>query len=144
MSRVDLVFFVLFVDRFMIESEVKFLMYICKWGKKVVFVVNKMDLFFDFGDVDEVVVFVKENVMWLFSVSDFAVFFVSSRNVFKAKKADLLNYVNLCVFVESGFGKFEDYVMLFLGGLGECVGEVLWFKFLMLFNVSEFLFNVVE
>ena len=41
--RADLVLFVLSADRPMTESEVKFLSYIRKWGKKVIFVVNKCD-----------------------------------------------------------------------------------------------------
>ena len=46
--------FVLSADRLMTESEVKFLSYIRKWGKKVAFVVNKCDRLENQGEVDEV------------------------------------------------------------------------------------------
>ncbi len=42
MPRSDLVLFVMSADRPFTESEVKFLRYIRQWGKKVVFVVNKV------------------------------------------------------------------------------------------------------
>ena len=42
--RADMVLFVLSSDRPFTESEVKFLEYIRKWGKKVIFVVNKVSL----------------------------------------------------------------------------------------------------
>ena len=142
--RADLVLFVLSADRPMTESEVKFLTYIRKWGKKVVFVVNKTDLLSDLGDVDEVVAFVKENATRLLSVSDPAVLPVSSRNALKAKKADSSNYANSRAFVESGFGKFEDYVMSFLGGSGERAGEALRLKLSTPLNVSELLLNAAE
>ena len=42
--RADLVLFVLSADRPFTESEVNFLKYIRQWGKKVVFLVNKVGL----------------------------------------------------------------------------------------------------
>ena len=42
MPRSDLVLFVMSADRPFTESEVKFLRYIRQWGKKVVFVLNKV------------------------------------------------------------------------------------------------------
>ena len=59
--RADLVLFVLSADRPMTESEVKFLSYIKKWGKKVVFVLNKCDLLETDEDRKEVVQFVRDN-----------------------------------------------------------------------------------
>ena len=43
--RADLVLFVISADRPFTESEVNFLKYIRQWGKKVVFLVNKVRLF---------------------------------------------------------------------------------------------------
>ncbi len=40
--RADLVIFVMSADRPFAESEVNFLRYIRKWGKKIIFVVNKV------------------------------------------------------------------------------------------------------
>jgi len=52
---------VLSADRPMTESEVKFLTYIRKWGKKVVFVLNKVDTLESVEDVEEVRKFVQDN-----------------------------------------------------------------------------------
>ena len=141
--RADLVLFVLSADRPMTESEVKFLTYIRKWGKKVVFVVNKTDLLESERDVDEVMKFVKENATRLLGVSDPAVLPVSSRNALKAKKRGG-RYARDSEFISSRFGEFEDYVMSFLGGSGARAGEALRLKLSTPLNVSELLLNAAE
>mmetsp|Transcript_9173 Transcript_9173/g.30238 ORF Transcript_9173/g.30238 Transcript_9173/m.30238 type:complete len:882 (-) Transcript_9173:83-2728(-) len=141
--RADLVLFVLSADRPMTESEVKFLTYIRKWGKKVVFVVNKTDLLDSERDVDEVMKFVKENATRLLGVSDPAVLPVSSRNALKAKKRGG-SYARDSEFISSRFGEFEDYVMSFLGGSGARAGEALRLKLSTPLNVSELLLNAAE
>jgi small GTP-binding protein len=141
--RADLVLFVLSADRPMTESEVKFLTYIRKWGKKVVFVVNKTDLLESERDVDEVMKFVKENATRLLGVSDPAVLPVSSRNALKAKKRGG-SYARDSEFISSRFGAFEDYVVSFLGGSGARAGEALQLKLSTPLNVSELLLNAAE
>jgi len=141
--RADLVLFVLSADRPMTESEVKFLTYIRKWGKKVVFVVNKTDLLESERDVDEVMRFVKENATRLLGVSDPAVLPVSSRNALKAKKRGG-SYARDSEFISSRFGAFEDYVVSFLGGSGARAGEALRLKLSTPLNVSELLLNAAE
>ena len=141
--RADLVLFVLSADRPMTESEVKFLTYIRKWGKKVVFVVNKTDLLESERDVDEVMKFVKENATRLLGVSDPAVLPVSSRNALKAKKRGG-SYARDSEFIASRFGAFEDYVTSFLGGSGERAGEALRLKLSTPLNVGELLLNAAE
>jgi len=141
--RADLVLFVLSADRPMTESEVKFLTYIRKWGKKVVFVVNKTDLLESERDVDEVMKFVKENATRLLGVSDPAVLPVSSRNALKAKKRGG-SYARDSEFISSRFGAFEDYVVSFLGGSGARAGEALRLKLSTPLNVSELLLNAAE
>jgi len=141
--RADLVLFVLSADRPMTESEVKFLTYIRKWGKKVVFVVNKTDLLETERDVDEVMRFVKENATRLLGVSDPAVLPVSSRNALKAKKRGG-SYARDSEFISSRFGAFEDYVVSFLGGSGARAGEALRLKLSTPLNVSELLLNAAE
>jgi len=141
--RADLVLFVLSADRPMTESEVKFLTYIRKWGKKVVFVVNKTDLLENERDVDEVMRFVKENATRLLGVSDPAVLPVSSRNALKAKKRGG-SYARDSEFISSRFGAFEDYVVSFLGGSGARAGEALRLKLSTPLNVSELLLNAAE
>jgi small GTP-binding protein len=142
--RADLVLFVLSADRPMTESEVKFLTYIRKWGKKVVFVVNKTDLLSEPSDVKEVMTFVKDNAERLLGVTNPAVLPVSSRNALKAKKSAGAAYGKSEAFIQSGFGKFEDYVMSFLGGTGERAGEALRLKLSTPLNVGELLLTAAE
>ncbi|KFM26711.1 Uncharacterized protein in xynA 3'region [Auxenochlorella protothecoides] len=56
--RADLVLFVMSADRPFTDSEVRFLRYIRRWGKKVVFLVNKVDVLGAEGEVEEVRAFV--------------------------------------------------------------------------------------
>lgn len=52
--RADLVLFIMSADRPFTDSEVQFLRYIKQWGKKIVFVLNKVDIFDSVDDVDQV------------------------------------------------------------------------------------------
>ena len=63
--RADLVLFVTSIDRPLSESERKFLEYIREWGKKVVFVLNKIDTKSD-EEVAQVVEYLKSNVRTIF------------------------------------------------------------------------------
>src|ERR687890_901737 len=58
--RSDLVLFVTSADRPFTESERAFLEQIREWGKKIVFIVNKVDILQP-SEVDQVVAFVREN-----------------------------------------------------------------------------------
>ena len=89
--RADLVLFVLSADRPMTESEVKFLSYIRKWGKKVAFVVNKCDRLENQGEVDEVSGFVADNAERLLGVTDPAVLPVSAKAALAAKEKAAAN-----------------------------------------------------
>ena len=60
--RADLVLFVTSSDRPFSESEREFLELISTWRKKVVFVLNKIDLFEDERQLNEVVDFIRTNV----------------------------------------------------------------------------------
>jgi small GTP-binding protein len=109
--RADLVLFVLSADRPMTESEVKFLKYIRKWGKKVLFVVNKCDRLDGVDEVNEVRAFVADNAERLLGVTDPAVMPVSAKNALERKqKGRSLD--------GSGFDELEEYVLSFLGGGG--------------------------
>eukprot|EP00887_Chlorella_sp_A99_P006611 scaffold3.g6611.t1 len=85
--RADLVLFVLSADRPFTDSEVRFLKYVRQWGKKVVFVVNKVDLLSSEAEVDEVVGFVRENAGRLLDVRDARVLPISARAAMEAKLA---------------------------------------------------------
>lgn len=67
------------------RAQVRFLRYIKQWGKKVVFVVNKVDIFDRSSDVDEVVDFVAGNARTLLAVDSAQVFPVSARMALAAK-----------------------------------------------------------
>ena len=54
LPRADLVLYVMSADRPFTSSEVEFLQYIRKWGKKIIFVINKADLLAQAEDVGEV------------------------------------------------------------------------------------------
>lgn len=59
--RADLVLFVLSTDRPFTDSEVKFLQYIRKWDKRVLFLLNKTDLLETEEELAEVVKFVSKS-----------------------------------------------------------------------------------
>ena len=109
--RADLVLFVLSADRPMTESEVRFLKYIRKWGKKVLFVVNKCDRLDGVDEVNEVRAFVAENAERLLGVADPAVMTVSAKDALR-RKLDGRSLDG------SGFDELEEYVLSFLGGGG--------------------------
>lgn len=68
-------------------SQVTFLRYIRQWGKKVVFVVNKVDQLGGEQEVQQVVQFVSENAASILGVRDSAVIPVSARKALAAKNA---------------------------------------------------------
>eukprot|EP00803_Ostreobium_quekettii_P011469 evm.model.scf_3258.1 EVM.evm.TU.scf_3258.1 scf_3258:5409-10103(-) len=127
--RADMVLFVLSADRPFTESEVKFLQYIRKWGKKVVFVVNKVDILSSGREVDEVQRFVGENARKLLSLSEVSVWPVSAKKALRAKKKQgnsafggLFRNTNDNTLQQdpewktSGFPKLEDFITEFFTG----------------------------
>ena len=139
--RADLVLFVLSADRPMTESEVKFLTYIKRWGKKVVFVVNKCDRLENREEVDEVAAFVADNAERLLGVADAAVMPVSAKAALAAKRTG-------GSLQDTGFVELEDYVLSFLGGGGgkggSRGGEGMRLKLNTPLQVSELLFAAAE
>ena len=103
--RADLVVFVTSADRPFSESERAFLSRIRDWGKKIVIVINKIDILQTSGNLDRVEAYVEENARQLLGISP-EVFSVSSRIAFRAKTdgdASLLR--------ESYFEALEDYMV---------------------------------
>ena len=139
--RADLVLFVLSADRPMTESEVKFLTYIRKWGKKVIFVVNKCDRLENEGEVEEVKGFVADNAERLLGVTDPTVLPVSAKQALKAKMSGQS-------LDATGFGDLEDYLLSFLGSgggdKGSRSGEGLRLKLGTPLQVGNLLFNAAE
>lgn len=102
--RSDLVLFITSVDRPFTESERAFLEKIRDWGKKVVIVVNKIDILDDQEELDQIFKFVRENAIALLGTEP-EIFPVSSRLALKAKTGDET------LWESSRFGPLEDYIV---------------------------------
>jgi translation elongation factor EF-G len=82
--RSDLVLFVTSADRPFTESERSFLEKIRNWGKKVLIVLNKIDLFQSNEELDQVVAFIKENTHALLGITP-EIFPISARQALRSK-----------------------------------------------------------
>jgi small GTP-binding protein len=85
--RSDLVLFVTSADRPFTETERAFLQSIRDWGKKIVIVVNKVDIFERDTELEEVLEFVRESARRLLGITP-EVFPVSARLALRAKHGD--------------------------------------------------------
>ena len=129
MPRADLVLFITSADRPFTESERIFLAQIKAWGKKVVLVINKTDIFETEADLQKVITFVTENgTMLLETTPD--IFPVSARDALRAK----LGQPQL--WQSSGFEPLEAYIHATLDEAGR-----LRLKFLNPLGVGERLLN---
>ncbi|KAJ0978825.1 hypothetical protein J5N97_014299 [Dioscorea zingiberensis] len=122
--RADLVLFVLSSDRPLTGSEVSFLLYTQQWKKKVVFVLNKMDLFRNTSELEEAASFIRENVKKILNLEDVRLYPVSARAALDAKLSALSNdrkkfeelLLNDPRWLTSGFDELEKYLFSFLDG----------------------------
>src|SRR3990170_820111 len=85
--RSDLVIFVTSAERPFTETERAFLEQVRGWGKKVVIVINKIDILEEERQVDEIARFVADNARALLGLSP-DIFPVSSRLARRAKQGD--------------------------------------------------------
>ncbi|MCA1715414.1 MAG: dynamin family protein [Actinobacteria bacterium] len=106
--RSDLVLFVTSSDRPFTESEREYLELIRDWGKKIVLVVNKVDLLREDEDRDKVRLFVEEGVNSMLGLKP-PIFFVSAYLARKAKLADPGVEAD-ALMGASGFKELEQYV----------------------------------
>ncbi|GLU03520.1 hypothetical protein SLE2022_207140 [Rubroshorea leprosula] len=83
--RADLLIFVISADRPLTESEVNFLRYSQQWRKKVVFVLNKADLYQDSHELEEAISFIKENAKKLLNTEDVMLYPLSARSVLEER-----------------------------------------------------------
>ncbi|XP_057484271.1 probable transmembrane GTPase FZO-like, chloroplastic isoform X1 [Actinidia eriantha] len=83
--RADLLLFVISADRPLTESEVTFLRYTQQWKKRVVFVLNKSDLYRNSNELEEAIAFIKENTQRLLNTEHVTLYPVSARSALKAK-----------------------------------------------------------
>src|SRR5215210_3702253 len=108
--RSDMVLFVTSADRPFTESERAFMESIRDWGKKIVVVINKVDLLRDETSVAQVTEFVSENIERLLGFSP-DVFPVSSLLAQQAKALSERNPEERARLWEaSRFGALEEYV----------------------------------
>src|SRR5262249_31821050 len=101
--RADLVLFVTSADRPFTETERAFMEQIRDWGKKVVIVVNKVDILGGDGEVAQVRRYVAENAQRLLGMTP-EVFPVSAKAAFRAKSGEPQHWQ------ASGFEALERYV----------------------------------
>jgi small GTP-binding protein len=113
--RSDLVLFVTSADRPFTESERAFLEQIREWGKKIVFIVNKIDILVRPEERDQVLRYVEENATGLLGETT-EMFAVSARKALEAREVagqtvgqSDRNGPELCE--QSGFGAVEDYLL---------------------------------
>ena len=99
--RADLVLFVTSVDRPFTESERTFLELIASWGKKVLMVVNKIDILESEEERQKVLAYVRDHASETLGTTP-EVFGVSAKQAFKARLADDLAGVQA-----SGLGELE-------------------------------------
>ena len=109
--RSDLVLFVTSADRPFTETERAFLEQVRGWGKKVVVVINKVDILETERDVDAVRTFVAENARALLGFSP-EIFPVSARLAFRGKQGDGQ------AWSASGFEALEHYIATTLDAPG--------------------------
>jgi len=102
--RADLILFVTSADRPFTESERKFLSLIRDWGKKIVMVVNKIDILETPEELARVEAYVRDNARVLLGTTP-EVFPVSARLAFRAKQNQ-----DAGVLERSRFKPLERYV----------------------------------
>lgn len=106
--RSDLVIFVTSADRPFTESERAFMEHIREWGKKVIIVLNKIDLLEE-ADVAQVVEYIRQNALTLLGFTP-EIFPVSARLALRAKLADTRGERS-APWASSRFEAVETYIL---------------------------------
>uniref|UniRef100_A0A803MX97 G domain-containing protein n=1 Tax=Chenopodium quinoa TaxID=63459 RepID=A0A803MX97_CHEQI len=132
--RADLLLFVLSADRPLSESEIAFLRYTQQWKKKVLFLLNKADLYRNGNEIwdlivaldplqlDEAITFVRDNVRNLLNVENVTLFPVSARSALEAKLASTDGTVQQNLLMSESysssktFDEFEKFLYDFMDG----------------------------
>ncbi len=109
--RSDLVLFVTSADRPFTETERVFLEQVRGWGKKVVVVINKVDILENAREVDAVRTFVADNARTLLGFSP-EIFPVSAKLALRGKQGDA------AAWPASGFDALENYIATTLDAPG--------------------------
>ncbi|KAJ1405153.1 P-loop containing nucleoside triphosphate hydrolase [Sesbania bispinosa] len=122
--RADLLLFVISADRPLTGSEIAFLRYSQQWKKKVVFVLNKADIYQNNHELEEAMSFIKDNIQRLLNNEDVILYPVSARSALEAKLMATYNVVKLdeelSVFGSQygarSFYELEKFLYSFLDG----------------------------
>ncbi len=132
----DIVFFVTSADRPFTESERAFMEDIREWGKKIVVIVNKIDLLRTDEDVREVVTFVEQNITRLLGFEP-NVFPISAMQAQQANQLATRNPQQSGeLWQQSRFAELEDYIFSVLDEQGR-----IQLKLLSPLGTAEFLGN---
>jgi small GTP-binding protein len=122
--QADLVLFVTSADRPFTESEHAFLRNIKDWGKKIVFIVNKIDLLERLDERDQVRQFVSEHARALLGTEP-EIFTVSARRALRAKLGEAVDgpvagdrFAELEAYVSSTLDEKERLRLKLLNPLG--------------------------
>ena len=99
--RSDLVLFITSADRPFTESERQFLELIKDWGKKIVVIINKIDIINSEKDLKQIIDFVLENSKKLLGVEP-PIFTISAKDTLQSKIAGRQT--------EPDFQRVEDYI----------------------------------
>lgn len=115
--RADLVIFVTSAERPMTESEAQFLGKIKAWGKKVIIVINKIDIIpQDGGDRDRILEYVSSSVTRLLDRQKVPVFALSAREALAAKLSNGPDSLgSSALFAQSGLAALETHLLSTLG-----------------------------
>lgn len=105
LPRADIVFFLTSADRPLTESERVFLNQIREWGKKIVIVLNKIDILENDADLQRILDFITENIQRLLGFIP-EIFPLAARPALQAKKAG-----NSAALAQTRFEKLEDYIV---------------------------------
>jgi len=105
--RADLVLFTTSADRPFTESERTFLALIKEWGKKIVIVLNKVDILTP-EELEQVLGYVRENARDLLGATP-EIFPISARQAIRARQADGEEGARL--WETSRFGAVERYIV---------------------------------
>ena len=134
--RSDLVLFVTSADRPFTESERAFLERIRDWGKKVLIVLNKTDLFQSQEELDQVVAFINENARALLGITP-EIFPISARLALRSKLGEpefwqTSRFEALEKYVQNTLDDKGRLTLKFMNPLG--VGSYLVGKYLQVTN----------
>jgi small GTP-binding protein len=105
--RSDLILFITSVDRPFTQSERVFLEHIRAWGKKIVILLNKIDLLYRPGELDKVVGFIRQNCKQLLGFQP-DIFPISARLAEQSRTAKGHQAVEL--WHQSRFDYLETYL----------------------------------